>query len=191
MIAFVPNVGRDDTRYKDESRRARHKNENRSILNFMYMGDKKVQFTCFISGMPGVTRRPSLIVEGEYIVNMGVEFNHIVQINTKSIHKTRPPSDYFRSTDFTKRKDILVEFMRTITLTPEEHAYITNNSKQIDIDLNTFKKVSQYIHGDEYTGIPWVLRNEENFNTFCEEYDLMDIVGSYEDFIGTLILNDK
>ena len=76
--------------------------------------------------------------------------------------------------------------MKIIPLAAVEHSYITNLSKQMDIDITTFQRLAE-INKDN-TIIPWGLRCEKNFNEFCKEYDLnLD----YEIFIDILTLKNK
>ena len=175
-----------NTNTRAEINRANNRNLNLPILQYWNHGNKNTPLHCMISKVQAIVSRPNLASVNENISFIRTEFNHIVQINTTSRDKTKPPSDYFRGTKLENNKKVLIEFMKIIPLAAVEHSYITNLSKQMDIDITTFQRLAE-INKDE-TIIPWGLRCEENFNEFCEEYDLnLD----YEIFIDKLTLKNK
>ena len=175
-----------NTNTKSEINRANNRNKNLQVLQYWNNGDKNTPLHCMISKVQAIVSRPNLASVNENISFISTEFNHIVQINTASRDKTNPPSDYFRGTKLENNKKVLIEFMKIIPLAAVEHSYITNLSKQMDIDITTFQRLAE-INKDN-TIIPWGLRCEKNFNEFCKEYDLnLD----YEIFIDILTLKNK
>ena len=169
-----------------EINRAKNRNLNLPILQYWNNGDKNIPLHCMMSKVPAIVLRPNLASLDKNICKNNIEFNHIVQINTTCRDKTKSPSDLFRGTKLKNNKKVLIEFMKIIPLSQVDHSYVTSLSKQMDIDITTFQELAK-IYKDE-TIIPWGLRCKENFNEFCEEYDLhLD----YEIFIDKLTLKNK
>jgi hypothetical protein len=175
-----------NTNTKAEINRAKNRNLNLPILQYWNHGDKNTPLHCMISKVQAIVSRPNLASVNENISFISTEFNHIVQVNTASRDKTKPPSDYFRGTKLENNKKVLIEFMKIIPLAAVEHSYITNQSKQMDIDITTFQRLAEKY--EDETIIPWGLRCKENFDEFCKEYDLnLD----YEIFMDKLTLKNK
>ena len=183
----------NNTDSTSEVRRSKNRNANAIHLQYMYNGDSMVPLKCLMTDTVGIVQRPVPLKES-VISMMDIEFNHIVQINGVSIHKSNTePSDLFRGADMSNRPERLLEFMKIIPLAPNVHKYITTLSKQKDmnIDINILKEISKHYTGSYTHGIPWVLKNKNNFNIFCEDYNLNLLNLDYEGFIKSLTINNK
>ena len=154
-----------------ELAKARFKNHNLPILQYMYHGDRTKPLTCVMSGQPGFINDYPCLVTKRDKQRFNIDFNHIRQIQNgenragDSIDKSNyDPSAIFRSKylDDPINRPLLVEFMTIMPVSQEIHAYITQDSALGHITLQSFDQ--------KYW--PWVLQNQSNFDKFCKQHNL-------------------
>lgn len=164
----------------NENKKAEVKNYNLPTLRFMYMGSMNKELKCSISGEDGFVDVWSF-VRKKHIQHFNLEYNHIRQKarDTRgagtSVDKIGSPSHIVRTykLDEPKNRRYLIEMMCCMPLTTAQHTFVSRDSAYQDIVLSTFPK--------KYW--PWHLRNKNNFNKFCNRYEL-DL--DYYKFIGML-----
>ncbi len=156
-----------------EWRKARIKNWNLPILQFMYNGDEKEPLKCMISGASGWKVTDDFANPGKTKTRFTIDFNHVRQKCTStrqsgtSLDKSGvSPSDIFRGSYFSPSKTTpgywqdqarisnVVEFLTIMPVSTEYHSYITQDSAKNDITLSNFKQ-TEWI---------WALRSKDNFN---------------------------
>jgi hypothetical protein len=166
-----------------ENRKADIKNYNLPFLQHMYMGDSSKPLECLITKTPGFMMVPD-IVTGLNKLRFRLDFNHIRQRESDHRHagisldkSSKAPSSIFREYRFDSNvmnKRYLFEFMTIMPICTEYHAYISQDSAKGDITLKNYNKKDW----------PWVLANEQNYNTYCETYNIVGI--PYEQMIDHL-----
>jgi hypothetical protein len=163
-----------------EIRKAKIKNHNLPILQYMYNGDPLEPLKCMITQREGWVDFPCLLTKSKK-QRFNIDFNHIRQrqqgksVPGNSIDKCAyVPSGVFRCKYLDKSPEMLIEFMCIMPVSQEVHNYITQDSALGHITLDHFAK--------KYW--PWVLQNKKNFNAFCKKYDLIGL--DYEFLIDHL-----
>ena len=160
---FVP------TRYDStkELSKARVKNHNLLIIQYMYNGDETIPLKCMLTGALAWVEVPCFLTN-QPKTRFNIDFNHIRQRASgkaqagNSVDKdSYDPSSVFRGTYLDKDIGRLAEFMCILPVTQEYHSYITQDSAIGDITLNSFPKTSW----------PWILQNKTNFDQFCKKYN--------------------
>jgi hypothetical protein len=161
-----------------EWRKARIKNANLPILQFLYNGDEQAPLKCKISDTPGWINVPDYGTKIEKS-RFRIDFNHVRQKCTSarqsgnSLDKGyKSPSDIFRgwyfdpnrttpntNEDF-NRKLNLVEFLTIMPVCTEHHSYISQDSAKSDLTLDNFSK-------DTWI---WALQNPDNFENAKAKY---------------------
>ena len=163
-----------------EIKKARNKNYNMKILNFMYTGSRDSNLKCCVSGSSAFRKVPCFVT-GEVKNRFNIDFNHIRQFQDGgcrsgiSLDKGNyDPSARFRSKYLDNHKMDLIEFMTIMPVSQEVHSYISQDSAKGHITLSNFNK-------DHW---PWHLQNASNFNGFCKTYGLEFL--KYSEFIDHL-----
>lgn len=161
-----------------EYRKARIKNANLPILQYIYNGNEQAPLECKISkthGWVNVSDYGTKINKSRF----RIDFNHVRQKCTskrqsgKSLDKgNKSPSDIFRGSYFDpgmvgpgtnkdfERKLNLIEFLTIMPVCTEYHSYISQDSAKSDLTLNSFPK-------DTWI---WALQNSNNFEIVKEKY---------------------
>lgn len=174
------------TRYDKtgELGKARYKNHNLPILQFMYNGNKLEPLKCVITKKLGWVDFPCILTK-EPKSRFDIDFNHIRQkqqgkaVAGNSLDKNGcDPSAVFRSKRLDEHPMLLLEFMAIMPISQEYHRYVTQDSALGHVTLKNFPK--------KYW--PWVLRNKTNFNRFCRKYKIHNHITNltYEWFIDHL-----
>lgn len=169
-----------------ECSKARFKNLNLPILQYMYNGDPYEPLKCLLSDAPGWVDFPCL-VNSKDKQRFNIDFNHIRQEQTgsrvagKSKDKLKyDPSHLFRTYDMHLSGPVLLEFMCIMPISQEYHRYITQDSALGHITLTSFDQ--------KYW--PWFLKNEANYTEFTTRLDLTGL--SYDWFVNHLSdINNK
>lgn len=163
-----------------EMSKARYKNYNLPILQYMYNGDKLTPLRCTITDRLGWVDF-SCLVTTKPKQRFDIDFNHIRQeqqgacIAGNSKDKgAYDPSAIFRSKYLDKNPQLLIEFMSIMPVSQEMHKYITQDSALDHLTLKNFKK--------KYW--PWVLQSRKNFKEFCEHYNIKGL--KYKWFVDHL-----
>jgi hypothetical protein len=166
-----------------EDRKAKVKNHNLPILQYMYMGSKDTPLTCLITKTPAFIETKDFGNSGFKKRRFRLDFNHIRQLRSDSRHSgisldksIRAPSDLFRTSrlDHEYYHLHLIEFMTIIPICTEIHSYISQDSAKHNITLNSFDQ-SEW---------PWVLQSPENFYQFLKDLKISGL--NYEQFIDHL-----
>lgn len=162
-----------------EIRKARIKNYNLPILQYMYNGDWTKPLRCMLSGEIGWKMIPCRHTKKPK-QRFNLDFNHIrqEQSGNKSCGTSKDkgkysPSGLLRGFYLDNNVSYLLEFMTMMPLTPEHHGHISQDSASGHLSLLNFSK-SEW---------PWVLQKKRNFNRFC---DLFEIKFDYSWFIDHL-----
>ena len=163
---FTPTIMKSN-----EIRKARIKNHNLSILQYIYNGHELKPLRCLLSNTTGWKNVPDRIT-GEDKIRFNIDFNHIRQEqlgkkgagNSKDKNKKYQPSGIFREykLDKPKNKMYLIEFMTIMPISQEHHDYISQDSALGNLSLHNYTI-------DEW---PWFLETEQNFNDVCKRYKL-------------------
>jgi hypothetical protein len=160
-----------------EWRKARIKNANLPVLQYMYNGDETDSLRCMISKTRGWVVIPDYGTE-ELKIRFRLDFNHVRQkcstarqAGTSVDKSERGPSDIFRGwylspknaqegtfKDF-ERKANLIEFLTIMPVCTEHHSYISQDSAKSDLTLKNFSK-------DTWI---WALQSPDNFNKAKEK----------------------
>ena len=163
-----------------ERAKAKYKNHNLPILQYMYHGDVLTPLHCVVSGAPGWIDFPCIITKNKK-QRFNVDFNHIRQeqlgANQAGTSKDKgmyDPSHIFRSKRLNENPMLLLEFMTIMPVSQEVHKYITQDSALDHITLVNFD--SKYW--------PWILQSRSNFDQFTNSFGLTDI--DYNWFIDHL-----
>lgn len=162
-----------------ERTKARNKNINLPLLQYMYHGDELKPLECVISGAPGFVDFDCLI--GNNVKQrFNIDFNHVRQRqNGKrqsgvSVDKHKyDPSHLFRYRNLYDNTDDLLEFMCIFPVSQEYHNYISQDSSLGHITLVNYD--SKYW--------PWFLKSKANYNALTSQFKL-DF--NYEWFIDHL-----
>jgi len=166
-----------------EDYKARFKNHNLPILQYVYMGDTGTELACTVNHTPAFAEFPC-IVQKKPLTRFRMEFNHIRQLaaegrqagSSVDKHETYGPADLFRSRplDDPKYAVDLVEFMTMMPVDADAHKWITQSSAYGNITLVDFAQANW----------PWHLQTKTNFDSVCDQYalDFLD----YDQFIDHL-----
>ena len=153
-----------------ERNKAKFKNLNLPILQEMYMGSTDTSLKCMLSNTPAFISFKCL-VKGIVQDRFRIDFNHIKQKQSgncasgKSIDKGKyDPSGLFRNRHLSsvKARLDLIEFLTMMPVCTEQHSYISQSSQSGDITLLSY----------EHENWPWHLRSKENFDMFCNNYNI-------------------
>lgn len=154
-----------------EMAKARYKNYNLPILQYMYNGNNLTPLRCTMTDRLGWVDFACLVTE-KAKQRFDIDFNHIRQeqkgrcIAGNSKDKGAcDPSAIFRSKHLDKNPLLLLEFMTIMPVSQEYHKYITQDSALAHLTLLNFNK--------KYW--PWVLQSAKNFNEFCKHYNIKGI----------------
>ena len=161
-----------------EVNRARNKNCNSNVLQYIYHGDSDIELHCVMTGTSKFAEVWSP-TRKKTVQHFLIDFDHIRQKKSakttgNSVDKTVSPSEIFRSKDLFHDRLALLEMMCCWPISVEYHGYKSTDSKYGDIVLNDYPK-------EKWT---WCLQNEKNFNAVCQKYGLGNL--SYKRFIDTL-----
>jgi hypothetical protein len=168
-----------------EDRKAKIKNHNLPILQYMYMGSRDTPLACLVSKTPAFVTTPDFGNPGQTKLRFRIDFNHIRQWSSDtrqsgtSLDKgTRIPSAIFRDarfdSDLVHHAEYLIEFMTIMPVCTEMHSYISQDSAKNNITLTSF----------DTSMWPWVLQSAENFRQFCGDLDIPGL--DYHAFIDHL-----
>lgn len=153
---------------KNERSKARIKNYNLPILQYMYNGDELDPLKCLISGSSGWVDYPCIVSKLPK-TRFNIDFNHIRQEQTlnrspgkSKDKKQKAPSSIFRGWKLDSHPRYLLEFMTIIPISREFHSYISQDSQVGSVVLTNY-------HKDIW---PWFLKTASNFNKVCSRYSL-------------------
>jgi hypothetical protein len=151
-----------------ERRKAKNKNLNLTILQYMYNGNAIDPLRCLLSGAVGWVDYPC-VVSNTPKQRFNIDFNHIRQQSTDNriagSSKDKgdyDPSSIFRNTALIRSELDLIEFMCIIPVSQEYHRYITQDSAMGDITLTNFP-VNCW---------PWFLKSKSNFSEFTHRFQV-------------------
>ena len=168
-----------------EDRKAKIKNHNLPILQYMYMGSRHTPLACLVSKTPAFVTTPHFGNPGQTKLRFRIDFNHIRQWCSASRQSgtsldkgTRIPSGIFRDarfdSDLVHHTEYLIEFMTIMPVCTEMHSYISQDSAKNNITLNSF----------DPSMWPWVLQSAQNFRQFCGDLNIKGL--DYHAFIDHL-----
>lgn len=156
---------------KNENRnkiRQRTMDINMRILRKMTSGDENTPIKCAVTGKILEGKQRFNPRTNQYHTNLRhYEMHHILTYNNMSVHKMSRrlnPGSMLQEYDLTKEKNkpFLLDVMGTIIVSQDEHKMFH--------DIDDFGDL-EYWKANGAT-IPWHIRNEDNFNAFCKEYNL-------------------
>ena len=156
-----------------ENRKARLKNHNTPILQYIYHGDHTTPLHCLLTGEAGWLEVPNWVTK-ESRTRFRLDFNHVRQQSTQQRHSGHSldkgscdPSHMFRSyeLDHYLHKKHLLEFLTCMPITTEQHSYVSQDSSKHDITLKCFPK-------DTW---PWALQNAANWKAVMNRYSIKGI----------------
>jgi hypothetical protein len=159
--------------------KARYKNINLPLLQYMYHGDELEPLHCLVSNAPGFIDFPCL-VNNISKQRFNIDFNHIRQRQNGnrqagiSVDKCKsPPSAIFRSQNLYDKTHDLLEFMCIMPISQEYHSYISQDSSLGHITLENYS--TQHW--------PWFLKSSSNYYNLTNQFKI-DV--TYEWFIEHL-----
>lgn len=165
----------------NECRKARVKNYNLPLLQYLYHGDELQPLSCLLSGLPGWIDFPCL-VNSKPKQRFNIDFNHIRQrknpnrVAGNSVDKgAKAPSSIFREIYLSKSPYDLAEFLCIMPISQEYHSYITQDSAIGDITLLNFPASSW----------PWFLKTQSNFDNI-KQYGLSINYTSFIDHLSDI-----
>ena len=150
-----------DVSKNSEISKARYKNFNLPLLQFMYHGDHLTPLHCVICNQAGWVDSLDLKT-GQKRKRFAIDFNHIRQWQSGhcqagiSTDSTRMPSGIFREKNLWKDFEHLLEFMTIMPVCIMCHKWISQDSAKCHITLKNFP----------HQFWPWFLQNEDNFDRF-------------------------
>lgn len=165
-----------------ERGKARYKNSNLPVLQYMYNGDETKPLVCLISGAAGWvdfdclhTNKPKQ--------RFNIDFNHIRQYQDGGRRSgyskdkgDRSPSEIFRDTDLRYSNYALTEFMTIMPISQEYHSYVSQDSARDHLTLANFNT----------KWWPWFLQSKANYDTFTSKFFYGMVCQDYDWFVDHL-----
>ena len=154
--------------------------QNMPIIRTMQFGSDSL-LTCKISKDP-VEKIEITWDNGDYSFGNGFDLHHILVKNNSSVRKvSEDPLKIATSyqLDLTEHQSKLIDIMGTVCLSKTVHAIVHANTP------------TQGIERYKNEWLPWVLQNNRNFDSFCNEYDLQLNYDEFYHMHTTYSLNDQ